>query len=177
MSAEQLTPKQQAFVKAHVRLGGLNATQAAIAAGYSGKNKGVGAAVTASRLLDKPHILDAIRKETERGLRAGVAIGAAVLESLAKTAKSESVRLQAAQALLDRGGMQLTSVSEHHVVVEDRRSDVELLQRVTELQRELGLTAKVIDAELPAPGARNTLPMRITGSVSDAVLIGGADAE
>ena len=121
MSAEQLTPKQQAFVKAHVRLGCLNATQAAIAAGYSGKGNGAGAAVTASRLLDKPHILDAIRKETERGLRAGVAVGAAVLESLAKTAKSESVRLQAAQALLDRGGMQLASVSEHHLVVEDRR--------------------------------------------------------
>jgi len=175
VSAEKLTPKQQAFVKAHVRMGGLNATQAAIAAGYSGKNKRVGAAVTASRLLDKPHILDALRKETERGLRAGVAIGASVLESLARTAKSESVRLQAAQALLDRGGLQLASLSEHHVVVEDRRTDTELQARVNELYRELGLNAKVIEAELPAPSARNTLPV-INANVSDAVLVGGADA-
>lgn len=149
---------------------------AGIAAGYSGKGNGAGAAVTASRLLDKPHILDALRKETERALRGGVAIGAAVLEDLAKSAKSEAVRFQAAQALLDRGGMQLASVSEQRIIVEDRRSDRELLERVTELQRELGLSMKVIDAEPLTPGTHNT-PRAIESSVSDAVLVGGSDVE
>ncbi len=176
-AAGELTTKQAAFVRAYVKLGGLNAMQAALAAGYSGRDGGNNAAVVASRMLRMPHILSAIREETQRKLCSGVALGAVILEDLGRNATSESVRLQAAQALLDRGGMQLASLSEHHVVVEDRRSDVELLQRVVELQRELGLNAKVIDAEPPAPGAGNALPMRITGSVSDAVLIGGSDAE
>jgi phage terminase small subunit len=176
VSAEKLTPKQLAFVRAHIRLGGLNATQAAIAAGYSGKGNGAGAAVTACRLLNKPHILDALRKETERSLRGGVAIGAAVLEDLAKSAKSEAVRFQAAQALLDRGGMQLTSVSEQRIVVEDRRSDLELLERVTELQRELGLSTKVIDAHPLIPAQHGT-PYTTDPNVSDAVLVGDPNAE
>jgi hypothetical protein len=148
MSAEKLTPKQTAFVKSYCRLGGMNATQAAIAAGYSGHGKGAGAAVSASRMLQQPHILNAIREETERTLRAGVALGAQVLDELARGAVSESVRLQAAQALLDRGGMQLANLSEHHVIVEDKRTDAELRCRVEELARELGLAAKVIPGEL-----------------------------
>jgi phage terminase small subunit len=122
MSADRLTPKQSAFVKAYCRLGGMNGTQAAIAAGYSGKGQGAGAAVSSSRLLRLPHILTAIRQETERSLRSGVALGAQVLYELAQGAQSESVRLQAAQALLERGGMHLASLSEHQVVVEDRRA-------------------------------------------------------
>jgi len=143
MSADKLTPKQTAFVKSYCRLGGMNATQAAIAAGYSGHGKGAGAAVSASRMLQLPHILQAIREETERTLRAGVALGAQVLDELARGAVSESVRLQAAQALLDRGGMQLANLS-----VEDKRTDAELRCRVEELARELGLAAKVIPGEL-----------------------------
>jgi len=148
MSAQKLTHKQQAFVRSYVRLGGMNATQAALAAGYSGKDGGAGAGVAASRMLQKPHILHAIREETERTLRAGVAQGAQVLLDLASNAQSESVRLQAATALLDRGGMQLASMSEHHIVVEDRRTDAELLSRVEELSRELGVGSRVIPGEL-----------------------------
>ena len=143
-----LTARQLGFVKAYVKLGGMNATQAAIAAGYSGKGDRNGAAVAASRLLQRPVIIQAIREEVERTLRAGVALGASVLEQLAREGKSESVRLQAAQALLDRGGMQLASLSEHHVVVEDKRTDAELLNRVQELARELGVGTRVIPGEL-----------------------------
>lgn len=103
MSRENLTFRQMAFVRAHVRLGGLNATQAAIAAGYSCRGGGAGAAVTASRLLSKPHIINALHREIERGLLAGCAVGVTVLESLAASAENEYVRLQAAQALLNHG--------------------------------------------------------------------------
>jgi hypothetical protein len=146
---DKLTPKRKAFVKAYLATGGKNATQAAIAAGFS--NKGNGASVIACRLLQDPVIQQAIKEEATRRLRAGVALGATTLEELALNAQSESVRLQAAQALLDRGGMQLASLSEHHVVVKDERSDDELRARVLQLQRELGLNAKVIPGEVVQP--------------------------
>ena len=152
---DKLTPKRAAFVKAYLATGGANATQAAIAAGYSGKGGGAGAAVTASRLLREPLVLQAIKEEAERRLRAGVALGASTLEELARNAQSESVRLQAAQSLLDRGGLQLASLSKHEVVVE-HRSDDELRARVEQLQRELGLNARVIAGEIVRPPALPT---------------------
>jgi phage terminase small subunit len=142
----KLTYKQRAFVRHYVKLGGTNATSAALAAGYAASpsekgGRAPGASVTASRLLNNPAILRAIRDETERSLRAGVALGANVLEQLCREANSESVRLQAAQALLDRGGLQLANLSQHNIVIEDKRTEGELLARVKELQRELGLQA------------------------------------
>ena len=140
---KKVSARELRFAQAYVRMGGMNGTQAAIAAGYGQS----GAHVAAHRLLRRPHVLAAIKDETERGLRAGVAIGASVLEDLAKNAASESVKLQAAQALLDRGGMRLANLTEHHHVIEDRRTDSELLARVNQLTRELGLNAKVIEGE------------------------------
>ena len=160
--SDKLTPKKLAFAKCHVQLGGKNATQAAIMAGYSSKGGGAGAAVTASRLLRDPRVLQAIKEESERRLRSGVAMAADTLTELAQNAQSESVRLQAAQALLDRGGMQLATLSQHHVVVEDKRTDDELLARVRQLQGELGLNAKVIPAEVVTPRA---LPTETTNTI------------
>lgn len=165
----KLTPKQQAFVRAFIGTGGSNATAAAIAAGYSGKGKGAGAAVTASRLLRQPLVLQELRAETERRLRAGVALGASTLEELCKSANSESVRLQAATALLDRGGLQLAHLTKSHVTIEDRRSDAELKARIEALSRELGLQAKVIEAR-PAPA--QSLPL-----IVDATLVEVPDDE
>ena len=93
-----------------------------------------------------------------------MALGATTLEELALNAQSESVRLQAAQALLDRGGMQLASLSEHHVVVKDERSDEELRARVEQLQRELGLSAKVISGEVVRP---RSLPAPVIDAAED----------
>ena len=109
-------------------------------------------------------VVAAIKEEAERRLRAGVALGATTLEELALNAQSESVRLQAAQALLDRGGMQLASLSEHHVVVKDERSDDELRARVEQLQRELGLSAKVISGEVVRP---RSLPAPVIDAAED----------
>lgn len=159
---DKLTPKRKAFVKAYLATGGKNATQAAIAAGFS--NKGNGASVIGCRLLQDPAVLAAIKEEATRRLRAGVALGATTLEELALNAQSESVRLQAAQALLDRGGMQLASLSEHHVVVKDERSDEELRARVEQLQRELGLSAKVIPGEIVRP---RSLPAPVIEAAED----------
>lgn len=151
--SKMLSAKQRAFVHQYVRLGGKNATAAAVAAGY-----GKGPHVSAHRLLRYPYILDAIREETERKLRASVSLGADVLEDLAKNAQSESVRLQAAQALLDRGGMQIARLAEHRHVIEDRRTDTELIEHVGNLARELGLSGRVIDGQLVPQAALSNLP-------------------
>jgi hypothetical protein len=151
MNEHRLTRKQEAFVRQHVRLGGVNASAAAVAAGY-----GTGAGVTAHRLLRKPHVLQAIRLEAERSLNAGLPIGTTVLQELAQNANNEAVRLKAATELIDRGGLRLMNLSQHTVVIKDERSDDELRAQIMRLQRELGLDARVIDAAvepkpLPAP--------------------------
>jgi phage terminase small subunit len=163
----KLTRRQTAFVKAHVQLGGKNATQAAIMAGYSAAKGKAGPAVQAHMLLRMPHVLAAIKEEAERSLRAGVAMAANTLAELAENAQSESVRLQAAAQLLDRGGLMLKSVSEHHHVIEDKRSDSELRERIAHLQRELGLSARVIPGEIVQTRA---LSMETSGG-SDAVML------
>jgi phage terminase small subunit len=159
MRRDKLTSKQAAFVQAYLALGGRNGRQAAINAGYSAhgpKSGKLGAAVVASRMLRDPKILAELKRETESRLRAGVVLAGTVLEELARDAQSESVRLSAAQALLDRGGLMLTRMTEHTVTLRDERSDTELWARIGQLQRELGSNAKVIEAavereSLPTP--------------------------
>lgn len=149
-----LTPFQRKFVLAYCANGG-NGAQAALAAGYAEGS----ARQRASELVTNPRILAAIREETERRLRSGVALGAKVLLDLAENAESEAVRLKAAEALLDRGGLLLIARSEtvHRVI--DERSDEELLARLRALSGELGLPfAKMIEGDAeeirpPNPGS------------------------
>lgn len=153
MAPRKLNARQMKFVE-HL-LAGMGKRDAAAAAGYSPHT----AANIASNLLTREPVLQAIRAGAEKKLSAGVAIGAAVLMELAEKAKSEDVRLRAAAALLDRGGLPLIRQSETRHIVEDRRSDAELLEHVRTLARSLGvaLPASVIDVEavaaLPAPVA------------------------
>ena len=101
-------------------------------------------------MLSLPHIQQAIRKEAEDLLNANVGLAAKVLVELATTSKSDAVRLQAAVALLDRGGLPFIRQSEHTHRVEDHRSDAELKQHILKLTSELGLNAKVIE-QAPQP--------------------------
>jgi phage terminase small subunit len=115
MTREKLKPKEAAFVKNI--LNGMGKTEAALAAGYSPG----GARVSQYQLMQRERVQNALREGAEGKLKCGVAIGAAVLIELAEKSKSDDVRLRAAQAILDRGGMQLVRQSEHHHVVTDRR--------------------------------------------------------
>jgi phage terminase small subunit len=135
-----LTEKQKAFVVEYVR-NGANRRRAVICAGYSRK----GIDTEAHRLLSLPHIQHAIRKEAEDLLNANVGIGAKVLVELATTSKSDAVRLQAAQSLLDRGGLPFVRQTEHKHTLEDNRTDAELKAHIKKLTDELGLNAKVIE--------------------------------
>ena len=100
-----LTKKQADFARAFVANGGKR-SDAAITAGYAVPT----ARIEAHRLLHSPAIVDAIRKEAERALQTSVAVAQAILIDLAEHATSEAVRFQAAQALLDRGGLNACSM-------------------------------------------------------------------
>jgi phage terminase small subunit len=141
----KLTPRQLRFVKDYVENGGF-AAPAARSAGYTPKT----ARFASHKFLDIPHVLAAIRLEVQKKLDAGVALAASVLEKLATSAKSEAVQLQAAEALLNRGGMRLAALTqhEHTHLIRDERTDAELRARITELHRELGISGKVIEGEV-----------------------------
>lgn len=79
--AEKLTPKQQAFVNEY--LVDLNATQAAIRAGYKEKN----AAQTGAENLKKPQIQQAIQKVREAREKATMYGAAWIIAQIAEIAK------------------------------------------------------------------------------------------
>lgn len=102
---EDLTEQQIKFAESYLQFN--NATTAAIKAGYSEKT----AASQGSRLLKNVKIrelIDSMRTQRQEAVANKLASYAAdivpELYELAKTAESESVRLQAMKDILDRGG-------------------------------------------------------------------------
>lgn len=81
---DELTPKEQLFVQAYVAHR-FNGKDAAIAAGYA---KSV-AAVTASKLLDKPRVQEALARHIEALTRDFKLSGAKVLEEMSVVAFSD----------------------------------------------------------------------------------------
>lgn len=157
---KKLSAREDRFVQE--LLSGARKGESAIRAGYSPHT----ASIAASRLLNREHVLDAIRRGAEKRIIAGVAIGASVLAELAEKAKSEDVRLRAAQALLDRGGLPLVRQTQTRHVIEDHRSDAELVEHVRGLARELGvpLNAKLIEGQAEPEAAVQAKPESGGGS-------------
>jgi hypothetical protein len=100
---------------------------------------------TARTLFNKPVVRAAIVAEIEFRAAGDAVLGRDVIRELAENAESEQVRLSAAKTLLERG-----------VPMEkDRRGNTynffmtpeERRERIKELQKEMGLEAKTIDAE------------------------------
>jgi hypothetical protein len=100
----ELDEREALFVVEYVTRAGLTGAgaDAALAAGYSNGNRNAAHAM-ASRLLRRPAVLRAIKEESGGRLARSAPIGVAVLEHLAQNAKSEQVRLAAANSLIDRG--------------------------------------------------------------------------
>jgi hypothetical protein len=95
-----LTAKQFNFVVNYVANGG-NATQAAIAAGYSE----LSARVQAHGLLSLPHVAAAIQRETFRAIgRHGPAMLDVLVTLAIDDAVPPGVRAKCAATVLDRGG-------------------------------------------------------------------------
>ena len=96
MNDLQLTEKQAAFVDLYVSTGGK--------VGIASERAGYADRATGSKLLRDPKVIKAIQERMVDaiGVHAAAALGTVV--KLAKSAKSDYVRLEAAKDILDRAG-------------------------------------------------------------------------
>lgn len=96
----KLTDKQRALVDTIVATG-CNMREAGEAAGYA---KGEGARVSAIRTLKLPHVQQYMMQRIGEQLGVNAMGAVSTVNKLARGAKSEYVKLQAAQDILDRAG-------------------------------------------------------------------------
>ena len=95
----QLTDKQRMFVD-YLFLPNTTQTEAAVMAGYAEKS----AHVAASRTLRYPHVQEYLKTCVQDGISVSAIKALGVVDDLQDRAKSDYVRLQAAQDVLDRAG-------------------------------------------------------------------------
>ena len=145
-----INPQQREFVFALMGQGlTLNYTEAARSAGYAtteGSQRDAG-----YRLAHDEKVLAAIHEEAYKRLRAGTLAATALLtEFVAAEAVDPAVRLKAATALMDRGG--LHARSEHLVAVTHSDDRAAKVARLVELAR-----------------AQGQDPREVLGSLADAI--------
>lgn len=97
--AKALTPKQRRFAD-NLFLPATNQEQAAVLAGYAEGS----AHVAASRNMRVPAIVAYINACVAQGFQANAIKAAQVVKDISDTAKSEKVRLEASQDILNRAG-------------------------------------------------------------------------
>lgn len=174
-----LSPKHRIFVAEYVRLG--VATEAARRAGYAhgpasnladGRGKGAGIRVTASRLLDRQDIAEAIIEETSRRLATNLPVNLALVGRLADgSAGTElhpvryNIQLKALELMIDRGGLGPKLQVEHSgavgITVRDR------WERIARMAAARGEDPTHLLANLPEP-ERLAIMGAIEGEVTDA---------
>lgn len=98
-AGSKLTAKQRALVD-NLFIPGTTQEEAAIQAGYAANS----AHVTASRTLRLEHVMDYLDVCITHGNKLQAIKAQQVIESLLDTAKSDYVKLQAAQDVMDRAG-------------------------------------------------------------------------
>lgn len=150
-----LTEQQVRFVAEFVSNGG-NGKQACVTAGYAAKS----AHQEAYRLLRKPHVLEAVRKEQARVLGTMSAKALHVLDQLlGDTEISPAVRLDAAKTILDRAGY-VSARNPSHSISSDDRALTEM--SADELRALLGVIEHVKESRasqavtVDANGSRST---------------------
>ncbi len=105
---DRATPMQRRFILAYIVSGGMT-TQSIRAAGYSGK----GAGTRGTQVLAIPHVREAIRDMALKTLDVEMVVMAlTTVHNLSVHAKSESVRLQAAQDILNRAKLAIPEAPE-----------------------------------------------------------------
>ena len=128
-----LPPRQQIFVKEYVGSGGLKANEAASKAGLGTDAKS--SKEEAERLLKIPRILAAIREEADKRLKSGAVLAASVLLEIASNPMHRD-QYKASVEILNRSGLIVENVN--RVIVEDHRTEEEIVRRITDLSAKLG---------------------------------------
>jgi len=135
-----LTEKQQRYVIALLETGGTNETQAALMAGY-----GTGYETRAYELSRNPKVLAALREEADKRLRSGALLAASKLIEIAMD-KQHKDQFKACTELLNRGG--LIVQTQHKLIIEDTRSDDEVIKRVASMAKSMGMDPKAVLANV-----------------------------
>lgn len=141
---------QRRFVYAYTRLGTGDASEAARVAGYTDTKTGA-IRVTAHRLMHHKLVMEAIREEAAKRIDGAVVVAISGLIDIAAD-KNHKDRQKAIEGILNRTGF-LQSI-QHNVVVEDKRTERELVEFITAKAKLHGLDprtllgrAEVIDGE------------------------------
>jgi len=143
---------ERRFVIAMLEIGGGNATESAIMAGYG--NSRQAAQVAGSLVQRRPRVQAAIREEADRRLRGSAILAASVLVEIAQD-KFHKDRFKAASELLNRSGLMVESVQRH--IIEDHRTDSEIEQAILTLAKKHGLDpAKLLGRKVDAIDAEFT---------------------
>ena len=100
VATRKLTKRQEALVDEYIANGG-NVTQAAKVAGYAEGHSGY---VTAWKTMKLPHVQQFMMGKVAEAFSNHAAMAVHTVAGLAREGKSEYVKLQAAQDLLDRAG-------------------------------------------------------------------------
>ena len=123
----------------------------------------------ASRLYNDPGVHAAIMSEMEWQMTHRAAVGMSILEDLAENSEDENIRFRAAKELVSRGMGPIKEYKEHIHKHSLGSGAAQLMERIAELQSELGLSGgKVVEAEFeeveeekPSGSLVKKLPFRI----------------
>ncbi len=121
------------------------------------------------KLAHDPRVLEALHEEAGNRLRASAVMGASVLRQIANDPTHKD-QLKAATTLLNRIG--LHERTEHKVTVERPTDDVEIIQRIVDLGKSLGLSDETIKGmignNVAAPAGLLAAPSAENAAVIDA---------
>jgi phage terminase small subunit len=139
---QAISPKHRAFVLAYCT-NGCDGTNAARDAGYAdtGGHANAGIRVLAHRLLKNPRILAAIREVTIAMTQANLPVYQQTLEKVAANPQSKD-QVKALLALMDRGGMNVVSQSEHNINITVNKS--QQVEEIKQMAEQLGLDPKLL---------------------------------
>ena len=138
-----LTPLQQKYVVALLETGGEKQGLAAQMAGYGG---GRHACETRAYELNRNmKVLAAIQEEALKRMKSGSLMASSKLYMIAANDHHKD-QLKAVDMLLNRGG--LVVQTQHKLVIEDTRTDDEVIARTVAMAKQLGMDVKPLLAKL-----------------------------
>lgn len=152
---QECSPAERAYIIAYLETGGRNHTQAAIVAGIGGNRDS--AAVSASRMMRKQRVLDAMKEVVDAGFQGDVFMARAAMQAMVLDPNHTS-HFKAVESTLNRAGMivaALTKVEHNHTIT---LPTADLRKQLESDLKLLGMKMPdVIDAEFEEVGSSDGL--------------------